>query len=108
VPARSQNAVHFREGSGSVREEHQSKLAQYQVKAAIAERELLRPSLTPFDSQTLLFGRCTSHCEHVRIEVEADNHSTRSNARRNVPGNDTGSTRHIQDTLARLRIRSLN
>ncbi len=108
APARSQNTVHCREGGAAVSEEHQSKLAQYQVKVTLWEWKLLSLARTPLDRKTLPLGHCTSHTEHVWIEVEADDHSMRSNVWSNVPGDDTCPARHIQDVLARLRIRRLN
>jgi hypothetical protein len=41
TPTRHQNSVHFRQGGMPVTEEHQSKLAQDQVKVTIGEWEFL-------------------------------------------------------------------
>jgi hypothetical protein len=108
APAVTQDTVHFSEGGLRVGEEHQSKLAQDQVKVAIGGHELLSLSLTPFNIQTLPFSRSTSYIEHIRIEIETNDFSMQSNVWRNVPGDDTCPARHVEDTLARSRIRRLN
>ncbi len=100
--------MHFCQGGVPVGEEHQSKLAQYQIKVAIWEQELLSAALTPFDGQTQPFVRCTSHREHVWIEIEADDPPTQTDTWSNAPGDNARSAGYIQDALTRLRIRRLN
>jgi hypothetical protein len=100
--------MHFRQGFVAVSKEHQSKLAQYQVKTAIGEWELLGGTGTPCNRETFSLGGCATHAEHVWIEVKADDCSPRSNAWYDVSGDDTCPTGHVEDTLAGLHIRRLD
>ena len=48
-----QDPAHLGKGGPAVGEEHQSRLTQHQIEAAIWERELLHPAFAPFDGNAL-------------------------------------------------------
>jgi hypothetical protein len=97
--------MHFHQGFMPVGKEHQPELAHDQVKASIGEWELLSRAGAPFNRETLPLRRCTSHAEHVWIEIEASDHSLRPNTWSDAPGDNPCPARYIQDMLTRLHIR---
>jgi hypothetical protein len=103
-----QNPMRLSERGAPIVEEHQRKLAQGQIKSAIREREFLSPAFMPFDCKPLALGRRAGDCEHVRIEIETDDLSIRFNMYSDAPGDDSSPARHVQNTLAGLRVRRLN
>jgi len=58
--------------------------------------------------ETLTLRGCATYVDHVWVEVEAGDSPLRPKAWGDVPGNDTCTTRHIENTLAGVRIRVLD
>jgi hypothetical protein len=87
--------MHFRESGLSIRKEHQSKLAQDQVKVLIWEWQSLRWAWMPFNGQLIPLSRCARHANHIWIDIETDDDSLRSNAWSNASSDNTCPARYI-------------
>jgi hypothetical protein len=63
---------------------------------------------TPLNCETFALSRHASHVDHVRVAIQADDRSLRSDERGNAPGDDTRSASHIKNAFTRVHIRRLN
>src|SRR5215211_2252441 len=100
--------MHFRECYVSVTEEHQPKLAKYQVKVLIWKWELLRWTGVPFNCGVIPLSRCACYVDHIWIGIETHDDSPQSNKWCNISGDNACATCYIYDTFTWLRICTLN